>query len=97
MAIAFPRICSIIGPGGSLATPAGELIKVAPAAHYAPPSGSFVIRTFPNVLLFYYTGYGITEVRIVRNSPFDIDFDPNDYLERYYLVDSNGRILMRCT
>lgn len=102
MVLAFPRSCSNAGREGAPATRFGDLLGVAPAPHLAPPSGSYIIRSFPNVLLFYFVrndlvdGEGLVEARIVRNSPFEEAFDPNDYSARYRITTSNGGGLFVC-
>jgi len=97
MVLAFPKSCSDAGAGRRPDTGYGELREVAPTPHLAPPSGSYVVGAFPNVLLFYDVSHGFNEVRIVRRSPYDREFDPNDYSERYDLITPKGVGLFICS
>lgn len=102
MVLAFPKSCSDAGREGAPATRFGYLLRVAPAEHLASPSGSYIVRSFPNALLFYYvrnsvvSGEGLVEARILRNSPFEDAFDPNDYSARYSITTPNGEGLFIC-
>jgi hypothetical protein len=97
MVLAFVRSCGNLIGRNSFPTRLGNIVAVAPAPHLAPPSGGYVISSFPNVLLYYNTNFGLNEVRILRHSPYDRDFDPNDYSERYAIRTSAGPALFMCS
>lgn len=97
MTIAFVRSCHDLIGENSASTRFGNIIRVAPAPHLAPPSGGYIISTFPNVLLYYNANFGLNEIRIVRHPPYDHDFDPNDYTERYVIRTSTGAGLFICS
>jgi hypothetical protein len=97
MVLAFPRSCGDLIYHASISTSQGNIIGVAPAPHLAPPSGGYFISSFPNVLLYYNINFGLQEARIVRHSPYDHDFDPNDYSERYAITTSTGDGLFICS
>jgi hypothetical protein len=97
MVLAFAKSCQIAGREGAPAMRYGQLHEVAPAPHLAPPSGGYVISAFPNVLLYYNINYGLNEARVVRHSPYEHDFDPNDYTERYVITTSSGAGLFICS
>lgn len=97
MVLAFTKSCSNAGREGAPLAPLGGLIRVAPMPHLAPPSGSYIVKSFPKVLLFYYAGHGLKEVRIVRNSPYDKGFDPNSYDARFSVVTSDRKDLFVCS
>ena len=102
MVLVFAKSCSNAGREGVSSTRFGDLLGVAPAPHLAVPSGSYIVRSFPNVLLFYYVrnslvdGEGLVEARIIRRSPFEEAFDPNDYSARYSITTSTGDGLFVC-
>jgi hypothetical protein len=97
MVLAFPRRCSSVDQENSPPTRFGRLHRVAPMPHLRPPSGSFIISSFPNILFFYFTNEGIVEARILNHGPFEGNaFDPNDYSERYEIIRSDHRPLFVC-
>jgi len=97
MALAFPKSCSVAAGGGAPDTRYGQFHQIAPAPHLAPPSGGYVIQSFPHVLLYYNINDGLDEVRVVRQSPFDPNFNPNDYTERYIITTRTGAGLFTCS
>lgn len=103
MALAFVRICTRTNRSELPSTAFGKLLRVAPAPHLSPPSGSYIIREFPNTLLFYQTdnssveSHGLIEARVMRNSPFEEAFDPNNYITRFRIVTPDGRGLFVCS
>jgi len=103
MALAFVKTCASASRDELPPTHFGNLLKVAPASHLAPPSGTYIIREFPMVLLFYQVdntlveGRGLVEARIMISSPFDQAFDPNNYSARYRIVTPDGRGLFVCS
>jgi hypothetical protein len=103
MVLSFARRCSDATREGRPPTRYGDLLRVAPTPHLAPPSGSYVVRTFPNVLLFYYVGNGLVEgeglvqARVLRHSPFEEEFDANDYLTTFTISTRGGRGLFACS
>src|SRR5687768_13225865 len=69
MVLAFPRRCADAMRSDAPPTGAGVLRGVAPTPHLATPSGSYVVDTFPRMLLRYWAHLGLFEVREVVNSP----------------------------
>lgn len=96
MALAFPRACVTATVVKPLATRAGNLKKVAPMPHLAPPSGSYIIDTYPRILIFYFERQGLTEVRELRHSPYEREFAPGDYLHRYVVRTPDNQPLFVC-
>lgn len=90
MVIAFPKACRSIEGGQGPEAAFGRLSKVAPAPHLAPPAGSFVVTSFPRVLMFYYTPpiapAGLQRVRLVRAAPGEPGFNPNDFSAEYVIT-----------
>ena len=103
MALAFVRACTSASRDELPPTRFGSLLRVAPAPHLAAPSGSYIIREFPNVLLFYRVsnnsveGQGLVEARIIRNSPSEEAFDPSNYIANFRIVTPDGGGLFVCS
>jgi hypothetical protein len=96
MVLAFPRACQTALSLNPPVTRVGAFRGVAPAPHLAPPSGSYIIDAYPNVLLSYRSGLGITEVKVVRHSPFERDFNPSDYSNGYLVHTVDKQPLFAC-
>jgi len=97
MVIAFPRRCTDYGRDDAPQTSAGKIVPVAPAPHLRPPSGSYIVTSFPYILLVYYPDSGVSEVREVKHSPYQDAFNPNELVTRYRIFRSNGRKLFACS
>jgi hypothetical protein len=97
MVLAFPRSCGDLIDNTSVSTSLGNIIGIAPAPHLAPPSGGYIVSSFPNVLLIYNINFGLNEARVLRRSPYDYDFEPNNYAERYVITTSTGDGLFICS
>ncbi len=103
MALAFVKTCASASREDLPPTRFGNLLKIAPASHLASPSGTYIIRQFPKVLLFYQVdnalveGRGLVEARIMIDSALDQDFDPNNYSARYRIVTPDGGGLFVCS
>lgn len=96
MIIAFPKKCDVwstsaLGKPGRRLSPAGEFIVVAPTPHYGLPSGSYVSSKHPYLWLLYKNKMGFSEVRVLKHSPNEKDFDPNLYTARYQIV-ADGKV-----
>lgn len=54
------------------------------------------MEAFPNVLLIYYPDLGLGEVRVLRHSPYEDAFNPNDMIEQYRIETPGGEVLFVC-
>jgi hypothetical protein len=97
MVLAFPRLCALAMRDDPPPTARGVLRGVAPAPHLVPPSGSYVVDSFPRMLLRYWAHLGLFEVREVVNSPSEPNFNPNNLVTRYSIVTSDGSKLFVCS
>lgn len=97
MVLAFPRQCVDAMRNDAPPTAAGVLRGVAPTPHLATPSGSYVVRSFPRMLLGYWAHLGLYEVREVARSPYEQGFNPGDVVTRYSIVTSDGSKLFVCS
>lgn len=99
MVLAFPRLCALAMRNDAPPTARGVFRGVAPALHLRPPAGSYVVDTFPRMLLIYYHHLGLFEVNEVVRSPWQPNFDPgpSNVVTRYSIVTSDGSKLFVCS
>lgn len=96
MVLAFPRSCSRNTADLPAPSEVGTLAMVAPSAHLAPPAGSYVASSFPEVLLRFDRQRGVFEARRLKKGPSDPEFDPNEYSERFDIQLEGGGALFAC-
>jgi hypothetical protein len=96
MVLAFPKSCRTALDPNRPPTRVGILKGVAPFPHLAPPSGGYVLERFPNLLLIYLQGRGLSEVRNTRHSPKEAGFDFEDYTIRYVIRTKDDKPLFAC-
>lgn len=96
MDIAFPRSCRTAKESTTWESPVGKFRMVSPQAHSGAPFGSYVAEKYPKVLLFYRSGVGFSEVRVVKASPYEQGFDPNSFEDRYVIEKGGNLGLFSC-
>lgn len=95
--LVFPKLCANATSEKMATGPFGGLLRVAPMPELAPPSGSYIVKSYPKVLILYYSEQGIAQVRLLKSSPFERDFDPNEYDVSYNVELKGGGALFRCS
>lgn len=95
--IAFPKTCSTVHNQTIWNSPVGKFRVVAPQAHYGLPYGSYISENHPKALLFYGRDTGFSELRLVKYSPAEAMFDPNDFSRKYRLVMKGSNDFYSCT
>jgi hypothetical protein len=96
MILIFPKSWRTALDANPPKTQVGIFRQVAPFPHAAPPTGGFIVEKYPKMLLIYMQEHGIAEVRNTRYSPFDKEFDFDDYSIRYLIETSDGKPLFVC-
>ncbi len=97
MLLAFPRYCRDARAGPLKETRLGQFRAVAPAPHFGFPSGSYMVDSFPRILIFYYENRGVVEVREAKHSPYDADFDAGDFIKKYKIITVDRKPLFLCS
>ncbi len=85
----FPKKCADSLGVAAYDSPAGRMRIVAPQVHFGLPFGSYISEKYPNSLLLYGNA-GLSEIRTVRASPFQPNFDHNSFVVSYRII-SRGR------
>ena len=87
----FPKKCADFRALNKWISPIGNIRSVAIQPHFGAPFGSYISENYPNSLLLYRGGVGLEEVRITNSTPFQDDFDPNQFSKSYKIV-LNGTV-----